>query len=129
MSSDLYREGMGRPEVDIGTHWRALPAAGDRVTLVTGGAGFIGGHLVRALRDTGRRVIGFDVRGYTPEARFVVGTDAGEVPLELGSIADQARVLDVVRRYQPHEIVHLGMILDPAFLAVNRTTAFEVNIG
>jgi nucleoside-diphosphate-sugar epimerase len=129
MSSDRYTEGMGRPEVDIGTRWRPVPPAADRVALVTGGAGFIGGHLVRALRDSGRRVIAFDVRGYTPEARFVVGADAADVPLELGSIADQARVLDVVRRYQPHEIVHLGMILDPAFLAANRTTAFEVNIG
>jgi nucleoside-diphosphate-sugar epimerase len=119
---------MGRPEVDAGTRWRALPPVSERVVVVTGGAGFIGGHLVRALRDSGRRVIAFDVRGYTPEARFVVGDDA-DVPLELGSIADQARVLDVVRRYQPHEIVHLGMILDPAFLALNRSTAFDVNIG
>jgi nucleoside-diphosphate-sugar epimerase len=120
---------MGRPEVDVGAHWRALPPPAERVALVTGAAGFIGGHLVRALLDSGRRVVAFDVRGAAPEGRFVLGADAGEVPFELGSIADDARVLDVVRRYQPHEIVHLGMILDPAFLALNRRTAFDVNVG
>ena len=51
------------------------------------------------------------------------------MPLELASIGDQARVLDVFRIHRPDEVVHAGMILDPAYLATNRTTAFEVNVG
>jgi nucleoside-diphosphate-sugar epimerase len=129
MSEQRYEQGMARPEVDIGARDRARRPVAERTTLVTGGAGFIGGHLVRALLDTGRTVVVFDVRGFIPEARFAVGTDADAVPVELGSIGDQARLLDVFRTHRPDEVVHMAMILDPAYLATNRSTAFEVNVG
>ena len=129
MSGGRYTQGMARPEIDIGARAGERKPVGERTTLVTGGAGFIGGHLVRALLDTGRRVVVLDVRGFTPEARFAVGDDADAVPLELASIGDQARVLDVFRLHRPDEVVHAGMILDPAYLATNRSTAFQVNVG
>ena len=96
---------------------------------MTGGAGFIGGHLVRALLDTGRKVVVLDVRGFIPEARFVIGDEVDSLPLEIASIGDQARVLDTFRVHRPDEVVHAGMILDPAYLATNRSTAFQVNVG
>jgi UDP-glucose 4-epimerase len=120
---------MARPDVDIGARDRERRPVAERTTLVTGGAGFIGGNLVRALLETGRRVVVLDVRGFTPEARFTVGSDADAVPVEIASIGDQARVLDVFRVHRPNELVHAGMILDPAYLATNRTTAFQVNVG
>ena len=82
-----------------------------------------------ALLDTGRRVVVLDVRDFIPEARFTIGEDADDMPVELASIGDQARVLDVFRVHRPDEVVHAGMILDPAYLATNRTTAFQVNVG
>jgi nucleoside-diphosphate-sugar epimerase len=129
MQDSRYEQGMARPEVDIGTAGRERPPVAERTVLVTGGAGFIGGHLVQALLDTGRTVVVLDVRDFIPEARFAVGDDAGGVTVELGSIGDRARVLDVARTHRPDEIVHMGMILDPAYLATNRSTAFEVNVG
>ncbi len=33
------------------------------------------------------------------------------------------------RTHRPDEVVHAGMILDPAYLATNRSTAFQVNVG
>jgi nucleoside-diphosphate-sugar epimerase len=129
MSEQRYEQGMARPDVDIGARDRVRRPVAERTTLVTGGAGFIGGHLVRALLDTGRTVVVFDIRGFIPEARFAVGADADSVAVELGSIGDQARVLDVFRTHRPDEVVHMGMILDPAYLATNRSTAFEVNVG
>ena len=129
MTEQRYEQGMGRPEVNIGTRDRVRRPVAERTTLVTGGAGFIGGHLVRALLDTGRSVVVFDIRGFIPEARFAVGADADAVAVELGSIGDQSRVLDVFRTHRPDEVVHMGMILDPAYLATNRSTAFEVNVG
>ena len=127
--SERYTQGMARPEVDIGAARAERKPVAERTTLVTGGAGFIGGHLVRALLDTGRRVVVLDVRGFVPETRFTIGADLDELPLELASIADQARVLDVFRVHRPDEVVHAGMILDPAYLATNRSTAFQVNVG
>jgi len=129
MSDTRYTQGMARPDIDIGARDRVLKPVAERTTLVTGGAGFIGGHLVRALLDTGRRVVVLDVRGFTPEARFAIGDDVDSVALELASIGDQARLLDVFRVHRPDEVVHAGMILDPAYLATNRSTAFQVNVG
>ena len=120
---------MARPEIDIGAGTSERKPVAERTTLVTGGAGFIGGHLVRALADTGRRVVVLDVRGFVPEARFAIGEEVDALPLEIASIGDQARVLDVFRRHRPDEVVHAGMILDPAYLATNRSTAFQVNVG
>jgi nucleoside-diphosphate-sugar epimerase len=127
--SRRYEQGMARPEIDIGTGLVERKPVAERTTLVTGGAGFIGGHLVRELLDTGRKVVVLDVREFTPESRFVIGEQVDSLPLELASIGDQARVLDVLRTHRPDEVVHAGMILDPAYLATNRSTAFTVNVG
>jgi nucleoside-diphosphate-sugar epimerase len=129
MTKQQYEQGMARPEIDIGTGRAERKPVAQRTTLVTGGAGFIGGHLVRELLDTGRTVVVLDVRGFTSESRFVIGEQVDSLPLELGSIGDQARVLDVFRTHRPDEVVHAGMILDPAYLATNRSTAFMTNVG
>jgi UDP-glucose 4-epimerase len=129
MSDQRYTQGMARPEIDIGARAGELKPVSERTTLVTGGAGFIGGHLVRALLDTGRKVVVLDVRTFIPEARFVIGDAVDSLPLEIASIGDQARVLDAFRVHRPDEVVHAGMILDPAYLATNRSTAFQVNVG
>jgi UDP-glucose 4-epimerase len=129
MSERRYEQGMARPDIDIGAGRRERRSVGERTTLVTGGAGFIGGHLVRELLDTGRNVVVLDVRSFTPESRFVIGEQADSLALELASIGDQARVLDVFRAHRPDEVVHAGMILDPAYLATNRSTAFTTNVG
>ena len=130
MNEQRYKQGMARPEIDIG-------ARGPRAKPV-----------VRAdnTRDRRRRV-----HRRTPRARATRhGTQGrgprharlhpgGTVhrrrrrrlasPLEIASIGDQARVLDVFRTHRPDEVVHTGMILDPAYLATNRSTAFQVNVG
>ena len=120
---------MGRVQLDVGARSGALRPVAERTTLVTGGAGFIGGHLVRALLDTGRSVVVFDVQPFTPEAVFLLQADVDDVAFEMGSIGDASRVLDVFRNHRPDEVIHAGMILDPAFLAANRSTAIQVNVG
>jgi UDP-glucose 4-epimerase len=129
MSARRYEQGMARPKIDIGTGRAERKPVEERTTLVTGGAGFIGGHLVRELLDTGRKVVVLDVQPFTPESRFVIGDQVDSMPLEQASIGDQARVLDVFRVHRPDEVVHAGMILDPAYLATNRSSAFMVNVG
>ena len=64
--------------------------------LVTGGTGFIGSYVVRALLDRGRSVCLFDSSDLSPEARFVLGTQAGQVPIDQGSIDNAQRLMEVV---------------------------------
>jgi nucleoside-diphosphate-sugar epimerase len=108
---------------------RRRPTPKSPRTLVTGGAGFVGSYVCRALADSGREVCAFDIRPFTPEGQFVLGQQRKRVLLEQGSIDDVARFLDIVATFEPSEIVHMAMILDPGVLARNRTTGFRVNVG
>jgi UDP-glucose 4-epimerase len=87
----------------------------DRPVLITGGTGFIGSHVARALLERGRRVCLVDIRGLSPEAKFVLGNHAATVPVEHASIDNWPRMLEVVRHWQPREVVHIGGIVDPLF--------------
>ena len=99
----------------------------ERPVLVTGGTGFIGSYLVKALLESGRRVIAFDVRGYTPEGRSVLDGRADEIIVEEGSVDDWARVLHVVKEHRPVDVVHLATITNPVYLFTNPMPGVRVN--
>ena len=71
-------------------------------TLVTGGAGYIGSHTVRALRAAGREVVVLDSleRG---SVESLLGA-----PLVVGDIADEALVESVCRRHGVTAVVHFA---------------------
>src|SRR5579875_1352164 len=100
-----------------------------RPVLVTGGTGFIGSYVVRTLLDQGRRVCLFDSSDLSPEARFVLGAQAGQVPIDQGSIDNCPRLMEVVKHRQPQAIVHIAAIVDPLFLLTNPYTALHVNVA
>jgi nucleoside-diphosphate-sugar epimerase len=124
---EAFEQGFAPSTVDTGSRRERRPPS-ESTALVTGATGFIGPHVVRGLLDSGRRVVAFDVRGFAPEGEFILGDDLPRVPVEIGSVADTARLYDVVRAYRPNEVVHMGMIIDPAYLVRNRTTGLHVNI-
>jgi nucleoside-diphosphate-sugar epimerase len=99
-----------------------------RTILVTGGAGFAGGYLVRELLDRGYRVVVFDLAEFRPEMRFVIGDRIVEVVLERGSIDNFPRVLEVVLKHRPWGIAHLGAIMDINLLDQNPMLALKVNV-
>lgn len=77
------------------------------VTLITGGAGYIGSHAVLALRDAGRRVVVLD--DLSTGARRVVPAD---VPFVAGDAGDQALVRSVIAEHDVGSIMHFaGSIL------------------
>jgi nucleoside-diphosphate-sugar epimerase len=99
----------------------------DGPILVTGGTGFIGSYVAKGLLESGRRVIALDVRGYTPEGRFVLDGRADEVVVEEGSVDDWARVLHVVKEHRPVDVVHLATITNPVYLFTNPMPGVRVN--
>ncbi|SCX93725.1 UDP-glucose 4-epimerase GalE [Microvirga guangxiensis] len=71
--------------------------------LVTGGAGYIGGHMVLALRDAGYKPVVFD--NLSTGFRWSVPED---VPLIVGDIGDYELMLQTLRAHSIDAIVHFA---------------------
>jgi UDP-glucose 4-epimerase len=71
--------------------------------LVTGGAGYIGSHMVHALVDCGARVVVLDDLSTGFEWALARG-----VPLVVGTTGDQELVAKIVRDYGPESIIHFA---------------------
>jgi UDP-glucose 4-epimerase len=71
--------------------------------LLTGGAGYIGAHVTRALLESGRRVVVLDDLSTGALERL-----PNDVALEVASIRDTAAVLRVLREHQVTGVVHLA---------------------
>jgi dTDP-glucose 4,6-dehydratase len=72
--------------------------------LVTGGAGFIGSHLVDRLVDAGHQVSVLDKLTYAAKREYV----HPEARLYVGDISDRGTVGNVVAKSQPDAIYHLA---------------------
>ena len=70
--------------------------------LVTGGAGYIGSHTVRALREAGRRVVAYD------SLELSEPSAVGDTPLVVGDIADHELVERTCREHDVSAIVHFA---------------------
>jgi UDP-glucose 4-epimerase len=70
--------------------------------LVTGGAGYIGGHVVAAMRDAGRAVVVLDDLSTGDPERIP------DVPLVVGSVLDGALVGRTLRQHGVTGIVHVA---------------------
>jgi UDP-glucose-4-epimerase GalE len=70
--------------------------------LVTGGAGYIGSHVCKALAEAGHRPVCFDTleKGHEWAVRWG--------PLEQGDVGDARRLDEVFRRHRPNAVIHLA---------------------
>lgn len=91
--------------------------------LVTGGAGYIGGHMVLALRDAGLKPVVFD--NLSTGFRWSVPED---VPLVVGDVGDYELVLQTLRAHSIDAIVHFAAklvvpesVVDPLGYYLNNT--------
>jgi len=71
--------------------------------LITGGAGYIGAHVVRALRDSGRSVVVFDDLSTGHSDRIPDG-----VPFVQASVLDAPSIRDALREHSIDGVVHLA---------------------
>lgn len=80
----------------------------DNIILVTGGAGYVGSHVCKALADTGVTPVVYDnlSRGHSWAVRFG--------PFERGDIADRQRLDEVLVRYRPAAVLHFAALADVA---------------
>ena len=71
--------------------------------LVTGGAGYIGGHVVRALQDSGRSVVVLD-----DFSSGHVRTVPADVPIVRASVGDVVAVSGALQEFDVDGVVHLA---------------------
>ncbi len=71
--------------------------------LVTGGAGYIGSHVVRQLTEAGRKVVVFDNLSTGSPAALVHGEE-----LAVGDLADTAAVEALFERYRVTTVLHFA---------------------
>ena len=80
--------------------------AGERPILVTGAAGFIGSHLVRALMlEHGAPTVCLDALTYAGDLELLTDLDPTFVH---GDICDRALVRQLLREHRPRAIFHLA---------------------
>lgn len=70
--------------------------------LVTGGAGFVGSHVCKALQKQGYLPVVFDNLSHGHRWAVRYG------PLEIGDILNTPRVVEVMRRHQPLAVMHFA---------------------
>lgn len=70
--------------------------------LVTGGAGYIGSHTVKALRRAGRTVVVYDDLSAGHRAAV------GDAPLVEGDVRDVQRLRDTIRRHDVSAVMHFA---------------------
>ncbi len=99
-----------------------------RKVIVTGGAGFAGGYVVRALLEADYEVVVLDIAPFRAETRFVIGERIDDVVFEQGSIDNFPRVLEVVQKHAPWGIAHVGGNMDLGYLDQNPMVALKVNV-
>jgi UDP-glucose 4-epimerase len=70
--------------------------------LVTGGAGYIGSHVVVAMRRAGADVVAYD------DLSSGVAERIGDTPLIVGTVLDEARLVPLMQEHRISGVVHLA---------------------
>jgi UDP-glucose 4-epimerase len=102
-----------------------VPASdGRRPWLLTGGAGYIGRHVLRALLAAGERAVVLDDLS-TGDVRSV----PEDVPLVVGSVGDEALVRRVLREHLVAGVVHLAAKKSVAQSCADPLLYYRENLG
>ena len=94
-----------------------------QTVLVTGGAGYIGSHTCLRLAEAGFRPVVFDnlSNGHAEFAQWG--------PLEVGDIADAARLDEVFATYRPAAVIHFAALIEVGESVVTPGRFYENNVS
>ena len=95
----------------------------ERTVLVTGGAGYIGSHVCKALAAAGYRPVTYD--NLSEGHRWAVRWG----PLERGHLAHTARIENVIRRYRPAAVIHLAGVIAAGESVSHPAKYYEINVA
>lgn len=84
--------------------------------LITGGSGFIGTWLSRALIERGDKVVNFDLYPRSRELAWLARDIEGQIAFEQGDVAQLTQLIGVMRRHSPNKIAHVAASIDMASL-------------
>jgi UDP-glucose 4-epimerase len=93
--------------------------------LVTGGAGYIGSHAVKALRAAGRDVVIYD----NLSAGHKAAATAAGAPLEVGDIQDLPRLRQVMDAHRVDAVMHFAAWLSVGESVKDPIAYYENNVG
>jgi UDP-glucose-4-epimerase GalE len=96
--------------------------ASSRAVLVTGGAGYIGSHAVKALGRAGYRVVAFD----NLDAGHRPAVTSGE--LVVGDVTDRRAVLDALTSHEIFAVMHFAAYLDVGESVRNPVRYYRNNV-
>jgi UDP-glucose 4-epimerase len=91
--------------------------------LVTGGAGYIGAHVVTALGESGIESVVVDDLSTGRAARLPLG-----VPLVRADVRNSTSMRDLFRRYQPDGVIHLAARKDVAESTAHPLRYYQDNL-
>ncbi|MEU0855961.1 UDP-glucose 4-epimerase GalE [Streptomyces griseofuscus] len=92
--------------------------------LITGGAGYIGAHVARAMADAGEKVVVLDDLSAAVPARL-----PSDVPLVTGSTLDGPRLREVLTEHGVTGVVHLAARKQVAESVAEPTRYYQENVG
>src|SRR5215467_10436974 len=97
--------------------------------MITGGSGFLGTYVARALAGRGDRVINFDAVGPAPVLAALSAHFEKQIVFVRGQVLDLAGLLRAVQYYKVECIFHAAALYDPPYSLEDPAITFQVNVN
>ncbi|MCC2684162.1 MAG: nucleoside-diphosphate-sugar epimerase [Paenibacillaceae bacterium] len=83
------------------------------VYLITGGTGFVGSYIAKALINRGDKVIAYDYLPSNVMQQILTPEEISQLTVAIGNINDLARICKLIKEHKVDKIIHLAFLLHP----------------
>ena len=98
-------------------------------TLVTGGSGVVGMHVVQQLAGDGETVVAYSTSGAPEHAAVTLGDTMARVHFVQGDIRDFARLAQIAEEYRVGGVIHAAALTGEAQARARSREVFATNTG